>query len=186
MSVTFRSIAARVVCLALVAGAGTAQEAPPNPFVSDALSALRYGIYCAQEPSEVRAAPDTAAGVVNLVTELPRIRFEQLVVPAAIGIGFGVIAQVPPGRSYDPVTVTVTHPPFPDSGVAVERWQTDLTDLGPGLMGFSFEYDTELVTGEWTFSAEAEGERLFHIAFQVVPQAAAPQIPIACMGGAIS
>jgi hypothetical protein len=63
---------------------------------------------------------------------------------------------------HDPVTITVTHPPFPDSGIEVERWTTRLGWEEFNLTGFSFDVPEELVLGTWTFEA--------HVGARVVPR----------------
>jgi hypothetical protein len=153
-----------------------------NPRVSPALADLVYGAYCAQEPEATEPAPETASGTINIVPGIPDFQFRQKIVPAEVGIGFGVLAYAPPGVLMDPVTAIVTHPPYPDSGITTERWVTDIDD-GPNLMGFSFDTASELVLGEWTFSAVTpEGEELFFISFEVVAPELMPQVISACFG----
>lgn len=160
-----------------------AQAQQGNPRISAGIGELVYGIYCAQEPERRDPAPDTASGHLNIVPVIPDFQFRQKLVPAEIGIGFGVLATAAPGLIHDPVTVTVTHPPYPDTGVEVESWISDIEDLGPSLMGFSFDTANELLLGEWTFSAHtADGEELFHIAFEVVQPELMPQVLSSCFG----
>lgn len=165
-----------------------AQEA--NPRVSPLLAELVYGAYCAQEPDRRDPAPGTASGVINMVPLIPDFQFRQKLIPAEIGIGFGVLATAPPGVLHDPVTVTVTHPPYPVggtySGIEVEQWITDVDD-GLNLMGFTFDHAHELVLGEWTFSAHTlAGEELFHIAFEVIAPELMPQVVSTCFGAFMS
>jgi hypothetical protein len=171
--------------LALVALPLTAQDRV-NPFKSDALDRLVYGIYCDDGPVALEPAPDTAAGVVNIMPDLPVMLAETTLVPAQIGIGFGVLIEARDGVVFDPVLVTITHPPYPDSGIEVERWTTSLDDQDPGLVGFSFEIASELVTGPWTFEAEHAGELLFRIDFEVVPANMLPDLAQGCSGAILS
>ncbi len=158
----------------------------PNPRLGPDLDQLVYGAYCAQEPDREAPAPDTASGTINIVPTIPDFRFRQKIIPAQIGIGFGVLAWAPPGVVMEPVTAIVTHPPYPDSGITTESWMTDLDD-GPNLMGFSFDRASELVLGEWTFSAlSPEGEELFFISFEVVAPELMPNIIEACFGSFLS
>lgn len=153
-----------------------------TPRVSPMMDEFIYGLYCAQEPERRDPAPATASGVINIVPLIPDFQFRQKLVPAEIGIGFGVIASAAAGTLFDPVTVTVTHPPYPDTGIEVEQWVTDIDD-GQNLMGFSFDHAFELVLGEWTFSAVTlDGEELFHIAFEVVAPELMPQVISTCFG----
>lgn len=175
-------ISAFLLALAVPA---TAQDTP-NPRTSPEIAELIYGLYCAQEPEREDPAPETASGVINIVPSIPDFQFRQKLVPAEVGIGFGVLARAQPGVVHDPVTVTVTHPPYPETGIEVERWVTDIDD-GLNLMGFSFDRASELVLGEWTFSAETlAGEELFHISFEVIAPELMPQVISTCFGSFMS
>lgn len=149
----------------------------------DAISELVYGIYCAEAPLWTEDAPDTASGVINIVPEVPRIRFAQSIVPAALDIGFGVVSRTPDGVVHDPVMITVTHPPFPGSGIEVERWITRLNDADLNLTGFSFDTPQELAIGTWTFTAHAGETELFHVTFEVVPPEMATGVLAECQMG---
>ena len=158
----------------------------PNPFKSDVIDSLVYGVYCAEGPIDLEEAPDTAAGVVNIVPGIPEMRAVTTLVPAQIGIGFGVVVEARDGLFLDPATVTITHPPYPDTGIEVERWITSIDGDGPGLIGFSFEVESELVTGPWTFEAEHQGDLIFRIDFEVVPPALLPDLAQGCSGAILS
>lgn len=162
-----------------------AQEAP-DPYKSDLIDRLSYGIYCAEPPVDQEAAPGTAAGVVNLVAGVPEFLAETTLVPAQIGVGFGVVVELRDGLLLDPTDVTITHPPYPDTGISVERWATVMDGDGPGLVGFSFEAEGELVPGPWTFEAEHAGELLFRVTFAVVAPALLPGPAMACGGAMLS
>ncbi len=149
----------------------------------DLIAELVYGIYCSEEPIRTEEAPETASGVINIVPGLPRIRFAQQIVPATLDIGFGVLSRAPDGMVHDNVTITVTHPPFPGSGIEVERWTTRLGWEEFNLTGFSFDMPEELVTGPWTFTATSGGRELFHVAFEVVQPDVASPVLAECQPG---
>ncbi|GAA5074083.1 DUF3859 domain-containing protein [Roseibacterium beibuensis] len=182
------------LCLCLLVAPAIAQEEAPlapsdaadNPRIGALIDEIEWGVYCAQDPVRLEDAPDTAAGTINIVQDLPQIRFEDTVVPAALGMGFGVLARVAEGTDPGPVTVTVTHPPYPGSGITVERWIATMNDTAMSLFGFSFETQDELVTGTWTLIAEANGDELFHIRFEIVPPDFARPMVAACQGGFMS
>jgi hypothetical protein len=175
--------------LALVCAAAAmpivAQDAP-EIFTSDTIARLVSGVYCASAPVDLQEAPGTVAGVVNIVSDLPVLLAETTRVPARIGIGFGALVETTDGVVLEDVTITITHPAYPDTGIEVERWATSLDHAAPGLVGFSFERDSELVTGRWTFEADHDGEQLFRIDFDVVPAAALPDLAQACSGASLS
>jgi hypothetical protein len=81
------------------------------------------------------------------------------------------------------VTITVTHPPFPGSGIEVERWTTRLDSAEFNLTGFSFDVPEELVTGTWTFTASMAEVELFHVEFEVVPPELAAPVLAECQMG---
>lgn len=178
----------RMICLAVAVTLPWPMVAQdlPNPFKSDVIDSLVYGVYCAEGPIELEEAPDTAAGVVNIVPGIPEMRAVTTLVPAQIGIGFGVVVEARDGLFLDPATVTITHPPYPDTGIEVERWITSIDGDGPGLVGFSFEVESELVPGRWTFEAEHQGELIFRIDFEVVPPALLPDLAQGCSGAILS
>jgi hypothetical protein len=159
------------------------ETAAPIRVNPDLIAELVYGIYCAEEPVRTEEAPETASGVINIVPDLPRIRFAQTIVPAALDIGFGILSRATDGMVHDPVTITVTHPPFPDSGIAVERWVTRLDWEDFNLTGFSFDVPGELVLGTWTFSAHTGDTELFHVEFEVVPPDFAANVLAECQMG---
>jgi hypothetical protein len=162
-----------------------AQDAP-EVFTSDAIARLVFGVYCASAPVDLQEAPGTVAGVVNIVPDLPVLLAETTRVPAQIGIGFGVLVEAAEGLVLEGVTITITHPPYPDTGIEVERWATSLDHEAPGLVGFSFERESELVTGRWTFEADHDGELVFRIEFEVVPAGVLPDLVQACSGATLS
>ncbi len=144
------------------------------------MDSIIYGVYCAQDPIREDPAPDTVNGHINIVPAVPDFQFRQKVVPAQIGIGFGIVSRATMGITHDPVTITVTHPPFPGSGVEVESYQSDIDD-GTNLTGFSFDHPHELVLGPWTFTANTtDGTELFYVEFEVVAPELMPQVISAC------
>ena len=171
------------LCLAGTALLAEPQAGAPVRVNPDMIAELVYGVYCATDPIRTEEAPETASGVVNIVPAVPEIRAAQVIVPAALDIGFGVLSRAPAGVVHDPVTITVTHPPFPNSGIEVERWLTQLDGEGFNLTGFSFDLPDELVLGTWTFTAEAGGTELFHVTFEVVPPELAPDVLAGCQMG---
>lgn len=182
-----RSLPRFAVTLALLVALAAARHADADPATTadmrvhpDLIAELVFGIYCAEPPIRTEAAPETASGVINIVPDIPRIRFAQTRVPAALGIGFGVISRAPVGMVHDPVVITVTHPPFPASGMEVQRWVTRLDFRDLNLTGFSFDIPGELVPGPWTFTAHAGTTELFHVPFEVVPADAAAGVLAEC------
>jgi hypothetical protein len=102
------------------------------------------------------------------------------VVPAALGLAFGVKAQLVPGAFAASAEMRVYRP---DSDVP-EVWDSSLGDLSPAIAFFRFDYERELVPGLWRFEAWDGATQLYAVEFEVVPAAALPDIVQAC--GAVS
>lgn len=147
------------------------------------IAELVFGVYCAEDPVRTEEAPETASGVINIVPELPLIRSSRTIVPAALDVGFGVLSRASDGMVLEPVVVTVTHPPFPDSGIEVERWTTRFESDDFNLTGFSFDVPEEMVLGTWTFAAHLGEEELFFVSFEVVPPELAANVLAECQMG---
>lgn len=178
-------IRAALSILALMTGPALAQM-PKDVVLSPLVTGFDFGLYCHTPPDRIEEAPGTAAGVVNMLDVLPEFRARQAQVPAALGIAFGVHVSVADGAVYDPSLVTITHPPYPDTGIEVEQWLTSIDGGAPNLVGFSFEVPSELVLGAWTISAAYDDEQLFEITFDVVASDQFPEIAQMCQGAFLS
>jgi hypothetical protein len=134
------------------------------------------GAFCGVEIVGEEAAEGTLTGTLNLV-EGPPVFFSQgPLVPAQIGIGFGIHLDVAPDFA-GPAQVTTTHPPMGPQGITRQTWTTTYTAGDVAYNGFTFEYDYELVTGTWTISAEAEGREIYFAEFTIVDPGFAPAPP---------
>ncbi|MCP3972010.1 MAG: DUF3859 domain-containing protein [Rhodobacteraceae bacterium] len=153
--------------------AGLAQAAPQRQGAAE----LLYGYFCALEPVSSEQAAGTVSGVVLLVDSLPSFISQGPVVPAQIGVGFGVHVRVLPEYEGQ-VTVQVEHPPMGPNGVTRENWNTRLSSDDLTYSGFSFEEDYELLPGTWTMSAHASGRPIYSVSFEVVIPAVLP--PVDC------
>ncbi len=138
---------------------------------------FEYGYFCALDPIGTREAEGTVSGIVLMVDRPPEFLRKGPVVPAAKGLGFGVHVQVRPELA-GPVSITTTHPPMGPNGVTAQTWPTDLSSDDESYVGFVFEHDYELLLGDWSISAEANGREIFSVSFSVVAPDALP--PVAC------
>jgi hypothetical protein len=69
----------------------TAEDFLVSPdFVSPMVGFFEAGVICAQDGYGVRHAPDTIAGTTHVVEDAPPFVSNGRVVPAVLGIGFGV------------------------------------------------------------------------------------------------
>jgi hypothetical protein len=173
-------IRAAVAAALIWAAPAAAQDA--NPTIGGSVAEMVFGVYCAEPPADRVEAPGTVSGVINIVRDLPVMQAGQLLVPAELGVGFGVLVDMQPGRSFGQAIVELTHPPYPTNGVEVETYITDLSDAVTNLVGFSFDHDYELVPGPWTFRVFEGEEEIFEITFEVAPPGTLPPSMSPCAG----
>lgn len=168
-----------VMLVPVILGATAAQAS--TPVIGQRVAEMVVGVYCAQPPEDRVDAPGTVSGVINIVRDLPVMQAGQLVVPAELGVGFGVLVDMQPGQAAQAI-VELTHPPYPTNGVEVETYVTDLSDLSTNLVGFSFDHDYELVPGPWTFRVFDDAGDVFAVTFQVAPAGSLPASMSPCAG----
>jgi len=171
--------ALRLTCVALaLAGFVPAAEAEPAPPAAGPMVArLEVGVFCALQAMNQRPAPGTLSGWIHVPEgEITFHWPDRQVVPAALGLAFGVKAQLIPGAfvAYGEMRVY-----RPGSDVP-EVWDTGFSDMGPSVGFFRFDHDHELVPGPWRFEAWDGLEQLYTVEFEVVPAAALPEITNAC------
>ena len=142
-----------------------------------------FGIYCAEEGLEQVEADDTISGVVNLLPYTPVFVRRTPIIPATIGIGFGVHVTVLPEFTGTAVIET-RHPPMGPNGIMVETWVTDFSADRVAHNGFTFEHPYELVQGDWSISASINGRLIYHVDFTIVDPGFAP--PVNCAAGLLS
>lgn len=149
-----------------------AADAPVSPGAVD----FAYGYFCARDPSELIEAEGTVAGVVNLIEGVPPFIATGTTVPAQIGVGFGVHILVHPAFA-GPVDLVIEHPPMGPDGVTRQTWTTDLRADDPDYLGYSFDRDYELLTGQWTITATTNGRLVYRASFDVVRASLMPPVP---------
>jgi hypothetical protein len=164
--------------LALAVGPAMADPAPPQP--GPLVAALKVGVFCALQAMDQRPAPGTLSGWIHVPDSVIDFHWpDRQVVPAAVGLAFGVKSQMVPGvflsgemRVYRPGSSTP------------ETWESTFSDTGEQFAFFRFDREDELIFGVWRFEAWEGETQLYATEFEVVPAAALPEIVNAC--GAIS
>lgn len=167
---------ALALCLGASAALATSETARFDPD----LIVLEQGIYCSVEPTGETPAPDTLAGIIELIDAPPEFRWIGTRVPAVPGISFGVRTQTVNAELLDNVLVTLTHPRFTRSGLTRQTYTTMLGGAGRSLNAYGFDVAEELVTGTWTFTATHDGQEVYSAQFEVVPASAEPGIAAGC------
>ncbi|MHA6326879.1 DUF3859 domain-containing protein [Roseivivax sp. CAU 1753] len=144
--------------------------------------ALEQGVFCDVDAVGEIDAPGTAAGKIELFETIPDFLWQTNVVPAVPNVSFGIKTDALDGSVYDDVILTLTHPPFLDSGIAEQAYVTELGGRGTSLNAYTFDLPEERVPGEWVFRAIRAGEVLYEARFTVVPRHMAPDIAATCEG----
>jgi len=150
------------------------RNAPESPGAIE----FEYGYFCALKPVATQKAQDTVSGDVSLVAALPQFIATGAIVPAQIGIGFGVKIRVQPGFT-GLVTAVSEHPPMGPNGVTRQSWQTAFSDTEIQYAGYSFEHAYEVLPGTWTLSAQSNGRQIYRVSFDVV---APERLPLVSCG----
>lgn len=171
-------VAGFVLCGAVTAAADTAITLSPQ------VTMLVPGLFCAPEDRNRRDAPDTLAGYVYEPLEPVEMVAEGQLVPAMIGLGFGVRFAL---SDTDNVALqyTVTHPPMPPSNTTVQRWDGSLQGGNIGTVFFQFDITAEMQPGDWNLSATRDGAPVFHVGFTVRPASELPGLVGLCQGGSL-
>lgn len=138
--------------LAVVAADGAAADTI-GPMVAE----WQAGVVCPGEFGRGRDAADDLALIA-----------QTQVVPAVLGIGFGIRARVAAPDGLGGVTVTVTHPPFAGSGTTQQTYSAALS--GTVLSGFFYRLEDpeEVAPGAWRIVARQGDILLYDIDFRLV------------------
>lgn len=165
--------------LALLAGPAFAEPLPPAP--GPMVARLEVGVFCALQAMDQMPAPGTLSGWIHVVDGDIGFHWpDRQVVPAALGLAFGVKATLQPGSKAAFAQMRIYKP-----GLATpEVWENVFSDISPSLSFFRFDTPAELVPGVWRFEAWQADIQLYAVEFEVVPAAALPDIADAC--GAMS
>lgn len=155
------------VCLA------TAPAMADQPFVADGIEILDYGIICSEGDVRREAAPETDLGYVTRPTGDVSVAATTRYVAAEPGLMFGVEA-IARHAGLDDATMTVRHPPFPDTGTDEQSWETGFFTDEPTINYYRFDLPTEMVPGIWTFIAHANDTLLFSVEFRLRGPGLAP------------
>lgn len=143
------------------------------------MASFKAGIFCAPKVVSTVPAPDTVAGVTNVIKEVPPFVSAGRNVPAVLGMGFGTLSGSKQGILLD-VLVVVTHPPMGDAGITRQSYYSEITNVGESMTLYQFDYDYELVQGAWTITATKGNDLLFRAGFTVVPPQQVPELAGVC------
>ncbi|MDF1855222.1 DUF3859 domain-containing protein [Pseudooceanicola sp.] len=128
-----------------------------------------FGVFCPDEPVGRIEAPDTERGFIDLVSGNPPVDFHTDVVPAELGLGFGMRFRLAPGEATRMARVVITHPPFGTPPVSRETYAITLESDFTSMTQFDFDETYEMQPGRWNLAIEVEGGILLSHDFTVVP-----------------
>ena len=168
---------------ALAISGGAVVFAQADDFKSPLLGFYDAGVLCAQDATVVRDAPDTVAGTTHVIEDAPPFVSKGRIVPAVIGIGFGVRAGLVGDVGQDGVAMRVTHPALSGggNGATEQSFMTNIgSELSPGVTFYQFDYDYELALGDWTMTASVGDVTLYETTFTVVSPRALPELAGVC------
>ena len=165
----------RGLILALVLGL-PAQAEPAPPVAAPDVALLPLRPFCPLQPMPQRPAPGTLSGWIHVPDGTIDFHWpDRQVVPAAIGLAFGVKSQMVPGV-FASGEMRVYRP----GSTVPETWESSFSDTGEQFGFFRFDREDELIPGIWRFEAWEGVTQLYSVEFEVVPAAALPEIAQAC------
>ena len=172
----------RRIALALwLACAGPAAADPAPPASGPLIASLQVGVFCALQAMDQRPAPGTLSGWIHVPEgEITFHWPDRQVVPASVGLAFGVKARMIQGTSAAYAEMRVYRP----GSDKPEVWDSSFTDLGDSIAFFRFDHEYELIPGIWRFEAWDGAVPLYSVEFEVVSATTLPEIADAC--GAVS
>ncbi len=158
--------------------AAPALAEPAAPAGSAAVARLEVGVFCALQAMDRMPAPGTVSGWIHVPTSEITFHWpDRQVVPASIGLAFGLRVTGAPGFATSDLAEARVYRPGRSTP---EVWSSGFSDGGENLSFFRFDTEDELVPGLWTFEGWDGGTLLYRVEFEVVPAAAVPEISQAC------
>jgi hypothetical protein len=156
-------------------GAALADPLPPS--AGPEVEEIKVGVFCALQSMAQQPAPGTLSGWIHVPNGEIEFHWpDRQVVPAALGLAFGVKARLVPGQNVTQGEMRVFRP----GSATPEYWATTFSDLDESVSFFRFDDESELITGIWRFEGWDGRAQLFSVEFEVVPAAALPAITDAC------
>lgn len=163
------------LALGLCSGAAGA-VAPPEQQHSAQIARMAAQVMCSPRITDRTKATESSDGFINQANDLPKLRFDQQIVPAAIGVSFGVVFQPVAGLAH------VRNLTYRPNQSKPDVYYADIPAKPDRFNGFSFELPEELQTGLWRFESWQGDTLLYRADFQVVPADSLPELVAQCQG----
>ena len=164
-------------CLVTTMSAGSAQA---ENFRAPEIAFLEAGILCGPETIGTLPAPGTIEGATHVIENEPDFVSTVQVVPAVLGLGFGVKSQSVMPDGIDSVEIFVSHPEMGETAVAIQSFMTRINGTDPSLTFYQFDHTYELVHGTWRFMARSGETTLYAVSFEVVAPRLVPELASLC------
>lgn len=148
------------------------------------IAVLEIGLFCDSGRSTRQDAPETTLGWIENIEGEVIFANHGNIVPAQLGINFGVKARAKVNPISD-VRLKTTHPEFSVDGSTVGEWVGEIVESELTYKGFGFDYPYEMVLGDWTLEAYSNGALLYSITFTVVAPETVPWLAQMCQGNAL-
>lgn len=152
--------------------------------LSDRVTDMRAGLFCAPPEGGRRDAPGTLSGWVHVPDEPVQMIADGREAPAVLGLGFGVRYRLDNTETLD-LRYSVTHPPIPPTGATAQSWVGAVAPGTSDTVFFQFDTEDELQPGPWSFSASVGGQDLFTVHFIVRPPGELPGLAGLCRNGSL-
>lgn len=156
-----------MLCLVLLALPSVCRAGPAVEIIDFGLYDLSLG--------ETLEAPETGTGVTTMVSNETLLQ-ETRVIPARVGVEFGYryqITGVEPGSEITLLYV-LKRPPLvhPDTGdiSRMDRHEKTSAAGEADFDGYGFEFDWEMVSGEWSFEIYDRDRLLSAQSFTVIEE----------------
>lgn len=167
--------------IVMIAGCAFVHQAAAMPLQqSYDIISLEAGVICPPPTIGSAPAPGTVAGTTHIIDDAPPFVSASRKVPAVLGIGFGIKALAADDFGIEDVTVVVTHPPMGADQVEAQQFGTRISGVSPSITFYQFDYDYELLHGDWTVTGIADGRALYSVTFEVVPPGDLPELARIC------
>ena len=126
-----------------------------------------YGVFRLSGKEEVVKSPDTPTGVTRIAADTPVLIAPTNHIPAKMGVLFGMWYEITNVAAPDgdiSVTKVARHPPLkkPDGTTSTGFKFVEKQSVKDGRVnawtGYGFDYDYELVAGDWEIEMQLNGK----------------------------
>lgn len=152
----------------------------PANIVSPDVTFFESGIACDPPSVAEQPAPNTVAGFTSSFIEDVDFVSNTHVVPAVLGLSFGVKTQMRDAAGLIDATMTVTHPPMGPDKVTRQFHTNSISGQSITERLYAFDFEYELLLGTWQLEAKKDGKIIYRATFEVVSPSVVPDLAAIC------